>query len=77
MIEEIAREIHNATAHRRKAATIHFQVLKNADELRQMDAKQFCRAVGIEESWAIEFKKMLALADLMHNEGYTLAPCGR
>lgn len=77
MIEEIAREIQNAKVNRQKSVTIHFQVLKNAEALRHMDAKEFCRMVGIEATWAVEFKKMLALADLMRAEGFALSPESR
>jgi hypothetical protein len=74
MLEEIAREIATATKHRRKAVAIHFQVLKNADQLSGMDAREFCRKVGIEEAWAIEFKKMINLAKLLQEQGLELAP---
>ena len=74
MLEEIAREIAAATKDRRKAVTIHFQVLKNADQLSGMDAIEFCRRVGIEEVWATEFKKMINLAKLLREQGLELAP---
>ena len=52
---------------------VHCQVLVNADQLRGVDAEEFCERVGIEPSWAIEFKKMLKLAQLLKDRGVSLA----
>jgi len=73
MFDEMTREIADAAAVRRKAVMIHFQVLKNADRLKGMDAVEFCRNVGIEDVWATEFKKMINLAALLAEQGFELA----
>lgn len=72
MYEEIAREIRDAAANRGKAAMIHFQVLINADRLRDVTPEQFCERVGIEPIWKVEFRKMLNLADLLEARGISL-----
>lgn len=72
MYEEIAREISAAAANRGKAVMVHYQVLMNADQLRGVQAEEFCARVGIEPSWAIEFKKMLNLAQLLKDRGVSL-----
>jgi hypothetical protein len=74
MLEEIAREIEAAAAEKRKTAMIHFQVLKNAEFLRDVSATDFCKTVGLAESWEIEFKKMISLAELISDQGFELAP---
>ena len=43
----------------------HFQVLKNADDLAGIDPKGFCKEVS-------EFRKMIALARLMKEQGIKL-----
>jgi biotin synthase-like enzyme len=74
MLEEIAREIGEAAADRRKTTMIHFQVLKNAKSLRDVDAAEFCRVLGLEESWKAEFRKMIRLAEMISDQGLELAP---
>ena len=51
----------------------HFMVLKHADELASVDPSEFCRRVGMSESFATEFGKMLALRRLMREKSMALA----
>lgn len=69
MIEQIKAAIHGAIAKKQKLAMFHFQVLKNADDLAEIDRKRFCKEVSVPESWATEFTQMIALARLMKEQG--------
>ena len=69
MFEDITRAIQRGSANRQKAVTIHFQILTNADRLRGITGEDFCKRVGIEPTWAIEFKKMMNLADMLKQNG--------
>ena len=69
MYDEIARQIRLAEANGRKVAMFHYQVLKNARMLDKEDPIEFCHAVGMNESYAIEFRKMINLARLMEEKG--------
>jgi hypothetical protein len=72
MFEEIAREISSATANRKKAVTVHFLVLVNAELLQNVSASEFCEKVGLEPSWEVEYKKMLNLARELKLQGIQL-----
>lgn len=72
MIEQIKAAIHSAEGKNQKVAMFHFQVLKNADELSGIDPKGFCKEVSVPESLATEFRKMIALARLMKEQGTKL-----
>lgn len=69
MIEQIRAAIHRAQENNQKIAMFHFQVLKNAVELAGIDPIGFCQEVSVPESFATEFRKMIALARLMREEG--------
>ncbi len=71
-IERIKEAIHRAESTSQKVAMLHFQVLKNADELAGFDPRGFCREVSISEKYATEFRKMIALARLMKEQGAKL-----
>ena len=53
----IRDEIARATDERHKAAMFHYQVFTNARSLDGPDALDFCRKVGVPDSYTIEFKK--------------------
>ena len=72
MFEQIKAAIHRAAGTNQKIAMFHFQVLKNADELAEIESKGFCREVAVPESYATEFTKMIALARLMKEQGTEL-----
>ena len=72
MYEEIAKQIANAALNREKSAMFHLQVLKNARHLRGVNPVEFCRLVGVEDSYKVEFSKMIKLAELMERQGIKL-----
>ena len=72
MYEEIARLIRQAERDGNKIAMFHYQVLINANELADVDAHDFCHRVGMKDSFATEFRKMLALAKLMKQLGKSI-----
>ena len=69
LMDEIAREVQEAERKKKKIAMFHYQVLIHADELRGVDAIDFCREINVPTSYAIEYKKMLSLAELMRDQG--------
>lgn len=69
MIDQIKSAIDRAAVKNQKLSMFHFQVLKNADVLSGMDPKGFCKEVGVPESFATEFRQMIALARLMKEQG--------
>ena len=71
-VERIASKIIEAERQNRKIAMFHFQTLIHADEFRGVDAIQFCRDVGMRDSFATEFRKMMSLAQMIKDEGYVL-----
>jgi hypothetical protein len=72
VIEQIKTAIQSATGKNQKIAMFHFQVLKNADQLAGMDPKGFCKEVSVPATYATEFRKMIALARLMKEQGTKL-----
>jgi len=70
--EQIKAAIRGAEAKKQKLAMFHFQVLKHADELEGINAKDFCKEVLVPESYATEFTQMIALARLMKEQGSKL-----
>ncbi len=73
MIEDIRSAVHAASATDQKIAMFHFQVLRNAATLEGMNARAFCKEVGVPVTYATEFTKMIALARLMGEQGVKLA----
>jgi len=71
-IKEIALKIKAAERQNKKIAMFHFQSLIHAEEFRGVDAVQFCRDVGVRDSFATEFRKMLSLSQVIKDEGYIL-----
>jgi hypothetical protein len=72
MIEQIKAAVQRAAEKNQKIAMFHFQVLKNADELTGIDPNGFCKEVSVPKSFAVEFRKMIALARLMKEQGTRL-----
>lgn len=71
-IDEIARKVREAEKTKNKIAMFHYQILIHAKELEGVDAIEFCKEIGVNESYATEFRKMLSLAKLMRDEGHYL-----
>ncbi len=72
MYEEITKQIKLAELQGQKIAMFHLQVLKNAEQLDGVDAVEFCRKVGMKDSFATEYRKMVSLAKLMKQQGIQL-----
>lgn len=73
-VDEMKQAIHGAANSRRKIAMFHLQVLTHAADLDGVNAKAFCRELGVPESYATEFTKMLGLAQLMKERGLRVVP---
>jgi len=72
VIEQIKDAVGNAAESNQKMAMFHFHVLKNADEFAEMDPRGFCKEVSVPESYEREFRRMIALARLMKEQGVKL-----
>lgn len=72
MIEEIRRAVHDAALGNQKIAMFHFQVLKNAEALEDIDPAAFGRNINVPATYKTEFRKMLSLARLMRQRGVRL-----
>lgn len=66
----IAKKISQGEIDRQKAAVFHTQVLLHADQLTHVDAKDFCRRVGMPESYSVEFYKMMNVSKMLRQLGY-------
>lgn len=59
--DEIRQVLNDAEQTRNKIAMFHLITLRFADDFLNEDPKAFCKAVGMQESYATEFLKMRAL----------------
>ncbi|MDT4289535.1 transcription factor [Methylomonas sp. MO1] len=50
-------------------AELHLQMIKYADELKHITAKEFCEGVGLRESFGTEFSKMRNLTQRLKAAG--------
>jgi hypothetical protein len=73
VIDDIRNAVHAAASSNQKIAMFHFQVLKNAKELDGLNAKAFCKEIGVPATYGTEFTKMISLARLMDEQGVRLA----
>jgi len=48
---------------------LHLQMIKYADNLKNMTAKEFCEGVGLKPSFGTEFSKMRNLTQRLKNAG--------
>ena len=74
LIPEIRKRIEAATPTHDKTAMFHYSVLTNAVELRGIDPVEFCRGVGMLDSYAVEFRKMIKLAEVFKQMGMKIGP---
>ena len=72
LLKSIASRIKEAERQNKKTAMFHFQILIHAEELRGENALEFCREVGMKDSFATDFKKLMSLSQMMKDEGYVL-----
>ncbi|UOQ54611.1 HTH-like domain-containing protein [Hymenobacter cellulosivorans] len=73
LFTQISLAIEQAALANQKVAMLHLQVLKHADELAAVSPKDFCEAVGLQDSYKAEYSKMLKLASVMKQENLKLA----
>lgn len=66
--KEIKTAIENAPRNG-YVAELHLQVIKYADVLQNVSAKEFCEAVGLSASFGTEFAKMRKIAPRLKNAG--------
>jgi len=64
----IAEEISKASRNKR-TQVIHLQMLKYADQLEYVTARDFCDGVGLPQSFSGEFSKMRNLIDRLKLAG--------
>ena len=50
-------------------AELHLQMIKYADELKNITAKEFCEGVGLKSSFGTEFSKMRNLTSRLKQAG--------
>ena len=51
-------------------AELHLQMIKYADELKNITAKEFCEGVGLRSSFGTEFSKMPNLTQRLKASGF-------
>lgn len=71
-LDTIFRTIKRAIDHAPRngyTAELHLQVIKYADQLQNVAAKDFCTGVGIPVSYGTEFAKMKKIAERLRNAG--------
>ncbi len=71
-VEKIALKIKEAERENKKTVMFHFQTLIHADEFRAVDAIQYCRDVGMNDSFATEVRKIINLSQMIRDQGYVL-----
>lgn len=54
-------------------AELHLQMIKYADELKNITAKEFCEGVGLRSSFGTEFSKMCNLTQRLKAAGLDTA----
>lgn len=72
MIEEIKKAVHDAALGNQKIAMFHFQILKNAAAMENVNTETFCREIGVPDTYKTEFNKMLSLSRVMRQQGVRL-----
>jgi hypothetical protein len=50
-------------------AELHLQMIKYADDLKNITSKEFCESVGIRQSFGTEFSKMRNLTHRLKSAG--------
>ena len=72
MFKQMKKAIHAAELKRQKVAMFHYQVLKNAKELEQVNPIEFCKEMGMSKTYSTEFRKMISLARVVEEQGTKL-----
>jgi hypothetical protein len=50
-------------------AELHLQIIKYADELKNVTGKEFCEVVGISPAFGTEFSKMRKISERLRRAG--------
>jgi len=72
IIDQFKSALAAAKLNRTKTATFHSMVLIHSEELEDRDALDFCRRVGVEDVWHIEFTKMILAARMLRKLGFAI-----
>ena len=59
----------NAAPRNSYVAELHLQVIKHADELKDVTGREFCNSIGISEVYGTEFLKMRKISDRLIKAG--------
>lgn len=57
IFEKIKKTLHDAPRNQ-YTSEMHLQMIKYADELKNLTAKEFCEGMGLQSSYGTEFSKM-------------------
>jgi hypothetical protein len=68
IFNEIKQALNNAPRNQ-YTVEMHLQMLKYADELKSITAKEFCEGVGLKASFGTEFSKMRNLTQRLKTAG--------
>ncbi|MEC8327236.1 MAG: transcription factor [Pseudomonadota bacterium] len=68
IFEKIKEELNNAPRNQ-FTLELHLQMIKYADDLKNITAKEFCAGVGLKESFGTEFSKMRNLTHRLKSAG--------
>jgi len=68
IFNEIKQALNNAPRNQ-YTVEMHLQMVKYADELKSITAKEFCEGVGLKASFGTEFSKMRNLTQRLKTAG--------
>ena len=68
IFNEIKQALDNAPRNQ-YTVEMHLQMIKYADELKSITAKEFCEGVGLKASFGTEFSKMRNLTQRLKSAG--------
>ena len=77
IIDKIKNNLINSEREGNKTAEFHYQILINADELKDInadelkdiDAEEFCQKLSLTDGYKSEFRKMIKLANHIKSKG--------
>jgi hypothetical protein len=72
LLDDIRKSVIAAEHDKKKAAMIHSLVLIHAAQLEGVEPLEFCRRVGLQDSYQREFQKMLAASRVLTELGYSV-----
>ena len=72
-IYERIRLAMNEAPRNRQTAELHLQMIKYADDLKNITSKEFCEGVGLRSSFGTEFSKMRNLTQRLKAAGLNTA----